>query len=94
MPPQSATLVYPFATSTDAALPLDATFDGRRLTSDCGLPWLAEAEEALGICAAVSARRTRSGRLRHPCGLIPPLVLHGGTSRRAGSLPADVRPLS
>jgi hypothetical protein len=38
MPPQSATLVYPFATSTDAALPLDATFGGRRLTSDGGLP--------------------------------------------------------
>ena len=43
MPPQSATSTYTFATST--ALALEATFDGGRLTSDGGLPWLAEAEE-------------------------------------------------
>lgn len=46
----SATSVFSFATRT--ALPLEATFDGGRLTSDGGLPWLAEAEEELGICAA------------------------------------------
>jgi len=40
MPPQSATPTYTFATST--ALALEATFDGGRLTSDGGLPWLAE----------------------------------------------------
>jgi hypothetical protein len=51
--PQSAIPVYAFATST--ALALEATFDGGRLTSDGGLPWLAEAEEAVGICAALAA---------------------------------------
>jgi len=34
---------------------LEAVFDGGRLTSDGGLPWLAEAEEDLGICAAFAA---------------------------------------
>jgi hypothetical protein len=36
-------------------LPLAATFDGGRLTSDGGLPWLGEAEAALGLCAAFAA---------------------------------------
>ncbi len=53
MPPQSATASYAFATST--ALALEAAFDGGRLTSDGGLPWLAEAEGAVGICAALAA---------------------------------------
>jgi len=53
MMPQSATPLYTFATST--ALALEATFDGGRLTSDGGLPWLARAEEAVGICAALAA---------------------------------------
>src|SRR5947209_20000564 len=53
MPPQSATSTYTFATST--ALALAATFDGGRLTSDGGLPWLAHAEEAVGIGAALAA---------------------------------------
>jgi hypothetical protein len=51
--PQSATPTYTFATTT--ALALEAAFDGGRLTSDGGLPWLAEAEQALGICAAFAA---------------------------------------
>jgi len=51
--PQSATPTYTFATSV--ALALEATFDGGRLTSDGGLPWLAEAEEAIGICRALAA---------------------------------------
>jgi len=50
---QSATPVYTFATS--AALALEATFDGGRLTSDGGLPWLAEVEDSLGICRALAA---------------------------------------
>lgn len=50
---QSATPSYHFA--TDTALALEAAFDGGRLTSDGGLPWLAEAEDALGICAALAA---------------------------------------
>jgi hypothetical protein len=33
-----------------APLPLEARFNGGRLTSDGGLPWLAEAERAIGIC--------------------------------------------
>ena len=52
MPPQSATPTYTFATST--ALALEASFDGGRLTSDGGLPWLAAAEEKLGLCAALA----------------------------------------
>jgi hypothetical protein len=35
-------------------LPLEAAFDAGRLTSDGGLPWLAEADEALGLCAALA----------------------------------------
>jgi len=50
---QSATPLYTFATST--ALALEATFDGGRLTSDGGLPWLEKAEEAIGICRALAA---------------------------------------
>src|ERR671933_1854520 len=65
MPPQSATPTYTFATST--ALALEATFDGGRLTSDGGLPWLAEAEEEIGICAAFAAcvPEWRRGPVRH-----------------------------
>lgn len=40
---------------TLAPLALDATFDGGRLTSDGGLPWLAHAEAETGICAAIAA---------------------------------------
>lgn len=50
---QSATPTYRFATAT--ALTLEATFDGGRLTSDGGLPWLAEAEEEIGICQLLAA---------------------------------------
>lgn len=50
---QSATPRYEFATAS--ALALEAAFDGGRLTSDGGLPWLAEAEAATGICAALAA---------------------------------------
>lgn len=47
---ESATDVFRFATTT--AHNLEARFDGGRLTSDGGLPRLAEAEADLGICAA------------------------------------------
>src|ERR687885_64956 len=65
MPPQSATPAYTFATST--ALALEATFDGGRLTSEGGLPWLAEAEDEVGICAALAAGvpEWRRGPVRH-----------------------------
>src|SRR5207253_5053037 len=53
MPPQSATPTYTFATST--ALALEATFDGGRLTSDGGLPWLARVDAEIGVCAEIAA---------------------------------------
>jgi hypothetical protein len=34
---------------------LHAAFDGGRLTSDGGLPWLAQADTALGLCALVAS---------------------------------------
>lgn len=62
---QSATPVYAFAGS--APLPLAASFDGGRLTSDGGLPWLEEAEQELGLCAALAAvlPEWRRGSVRH-----------------------------
>jgi hypothetical protein len=65
MPSQSAIPTYLFATPT--ALALEAAFDGGRLTSDGGLPWLLQAEEATGICAALAAcvPEWRRGRVRH-----------------------------
>src|SRR3712207_1779701 len=48
-----ATPSYAFATPT--SLPLHAAFDGGRLTSDGGLPWLAEADTALGLCALIAS---------------------------------------
>jgi hypothetical protein len=52
---------------TEAGLRLEAAFDGGRLTSDGGLPWLAEAEAQLGVCAALAAcvRDWRRGAARH-----------------------------
>ena len=63
--PQSATPVYRF--SGGASLPLEASFDGGRLTSDGGLPWLEQAEATLGLCAAVAATipEWRRGPVRH-----------------------------
>jgi hypothetical protein len=56
----------PLTFATPAALPRAATFDGGRLTSDGGLPWLGEADAALGLCAALAACipewRTRAGQ--------------------------------
>jgi hypothetical protein len=63
--PQSATPVYRFAVPT--ALALEASFDGGRLTSDGGLPWLERADTALGLCAAFAAviPEWRRGPVRH-----------------------------
>ena len=65
MSTHSAPAPVPFATTP---LPLEATFDGGRLTSDGGLPWLAEAEAALGLCAAFAAElpEWRRGAVRRP----------------------------
>jgi DDE family transposase len=62
---QSATPVYAFAGA--APLSLEARFDGGRLTSDGGLPWLERAEQALGVCAACAAviPEWRRGPVRH-----------------------------
>jgi Transposase DDE domain group 1 len=62
---QSATPTYTFATQT--ALALEATFDGGRLTSDGGLPWLAEAEATIGVCGALAAcvPEWRRGPVQH-----------------------------
>jgi hypothetical protein len=62
---QSATPTTRFA--VPAPLPLEASFDGGRLTSDGGLPWLAEAEDVVGVCAAIAAgvRDWRGARVRH-----------------------------
>src|ERR671936_2449279 len=61
----SATRAYRFRTLT--GVPLEAAFDAGRLTSDGGLPWLAEADQALGLCAAPAAciPEWRHGPVRH-----------------------------
>jgi len=50
-----------------AGLPLVASFDAGRLTSDGGVPWLAEADAAQGVCAALADRvpEWRHGPVRH-----------------------------
>ncbi len=40
--------------TTRVGMPLIAAFDGGRLTSDGGLPWLVEADRALDLCAALA----------------------------------------
>jgi Transposase DDE domain group 1 len=45
----------PLRFETRAGLPLAAAFDAGRLTSDGGLPWLSEADQALGLCEALAA---------------------------------------
>ena len=54
-------------------VPLEAAFDAGRLTSDGGLPWLAEADRALGLCAALArcVPEWRHGPVRHS---LPTLV--------------------
>jgi hypothetical protein len=62
---QSATPSFRFVGA--ATLPLTASFDGGRLTSDGGLPWLEQADAALGLCAAFAAQIPdwRRGPVRH-----------------------------
>lgn len=50
-----------------ASLPIEARFDAGHLTSDGGLPWLAEADAVLGLCAALAAEvpEWRRGSVRH-----------------------------
>jgi hypothetical protein len=60
---QSATAAVAFAAI--GPVPLEVDFLGGRLTSDGGLPWLAEADDALGLTATLAAVipdwRTRRG---------------------------------
>ncbi len=65
MTDNSATTSFTFATQTPLAL--DATFDGGRLTSDGGLPWLAQADESLGLCSTFARLipEWRRGPVRH-----------------------------
>jgi Transposase DDE domain group 1 len=46
----------PFVFPPFASLALEAAFDGGRLTSDGGLPWLARADAAIGVCAEIAAQ--------------------------------------
>ena len=51
---------------TEACLPLEAAFDGGRITSDGGLLWLEKMDEEFGLCQAISECvpewRRRKGR--------------------------------
>jgi hypothetical protein len=53
--------------TTTVGLRLRATFDAGRLTSDGGLPWLAEADRDLGLCAVLAGGvpEWRHGPVRH-----------------------------
>ena len=57
----------PIRFDSPAGVPLAAAFDAGRLTSDGGLPWLAEADAALGLCDALAAcvPDWRRGPVRH-----------------------------
>ncbi len=61
----------PAVMASPVVLPLHIEFEEERLTSDGGLPWLAEAEAAVGVCAALAARLPdrRRRRCRHSLGL-------------------------
>ncbi|MBF6592035.1 MAG: IS1380 family transposase [Ktedonobacterales bacterium] len=63
----SATQAFPHRFATSIGLPLEAAFDAGRLTSDGGLPWLAEADQVLGLSEALGAcvPEWRHGPVRH-----------------------------
>jgi hypothetical protein len=54
------------------SVPLAARFDGPQLTSDGGLVWLAEADAALGLCAALARAFPdwRTGPVQHSLELL------------------------
>ena len=53
---------------TQIGEPLTAAFDAGRLTSDGGLPWVSEADQALGLGEALAAciPEWRQRVVRHP----------------------------
>ena len=61
-----------FAFWTAAEATLSAAFDGGQVTSGGGLPWVARAEAALGVCAALAAcvPEWRRGPVRHSLGAL------------------------
>lgn len=68
--PDAPTAWFAFPATASGAAPgaaLCATFDGGQLTSDGGLPWVARAEAAVGVCAALAAEvpEWRRGPVRH-----------------------------
>ena len=67
---QSAT--SPIRCFSSASLPIEASFDGPQLTSDGGLVWLAEADAALGLCAALARAISdpRTGPVQYPLELL------------------------
>jgi hypothetical protein len=65
----SQSIIPPLRFDTPAGVPLLAAFDGGRLTSDGGVPWLAEADAALGLCTTLAGCipdwRRRRGAVVH-----------------------------
>jgi len=63
----SQSAIPPISCFSPVSMPIDAHFDGPELTSDGGLVWLAEADAALGLCAALGTRIPdwRTGPVRH-----------------------------
>jgi hypothetical protein len=57
----------PMRFETEAALALEATFDGGRITSDGGLVWLAKMDAERGLCEAISecVPKWRKSKARH-----------------------------
>jgi hypothetical protein len=57
----------PMRFETEAALALEATFDGGRITSDGGLVWLAKMDAERGLCEAISecVPEWRKSKARH-----------------------------
>jgi len=55
-----------------ASVSIEASFDGPQLTSDGGLVWLAEADAALGLCAALAGAISdwRTGPVQHSLELL------------------------
>jgi hypothetical protein len=69
--PAGASLVHRttvgVCSDTPAPLPLEVTFDGGRVTSDGGLPWLALADTEMDLCGRLAAclPEWRRGPVRH-----------------------------
>jgi hypothetical protein len=58
---------FPTRFDTSTAIALEAAFDGGRITSDGGLPWLAQLDSELGLCEELAAHvpEWRRGSVTH-----------------------------